>query len=213
MRLQALSLDNNQLTGVPEAITLLAGLRVINLRGNDLIAIPEEFLAQSRSSAQSILRYYTDWLTKPKRRLNEAKVLLVGEGRVGKTSLVNRMIDNEFHSDEKLSYQNGLNTALVKADPEAGVIAIWVTGNGATRRDFLNVIRGHFEHIHRSLKREVAEYVPIPGHPGIAPELYSDLLALRGSGRADVLQPQAQAALEREGIAGRRERHLARAEA
>jgi hypothetical protein len=53
------------------------------------------------------------------------------------------------------------DTALVKADPEAGVIAIWVTGNGATRRDFLNVIHGHFEHIHCSLKRDVAEFARV----------------------------------------------------
>ena len=44
----------------------------------------------------SLISYYIDHQTGPKRALNEAKLILVGQGNVGKTSLARRLIEGAF---------------------------------------------------------------------------------------------------------------------
>jgi internalin A len=83
-----------------------------------------------------------------------------------------------------LHYEPG-NEALVKADLEEGCIAIAVRGNAATQREFLAIIRNHFNHIHRTLARlEVKEMIPVPGHPHIFEE-YGYLLKLERKGKEE----------------------------
>ncbi|MGH3831939.1 MAG: leucine-rich repeat domain-containing protein [Pseudonocardiaceae bacterium] len=105
--LTTLDLDNNQLTEVPEWITSLAGLTELDLSGNQLSSLPDwlteltglEQLSVHRNplvspppeiaegGSQSILAFIharrqgssTQWVS---------KLLVVGEGGVGKTSLV-----------------------------------------------------------------------------------------------------------------------------
>ena len=50
--------------------------------------------------AGAILEYYFR-LRGGKRPLNEAKLILVGRGAVGKTSIVNRLVDNVFKDEKK----------------------------------------------------------------------------------------------------------------
>jgi len=57
------------------------------------------------------------------------------------------------------------NKALVKSDPEARRIYIWINGYNATRRGFLAVIRSHFEHIHSTISK-IAFEEKIPLYPG-----------------------------------------------
>lgn len=74
-------------------------------------------------------------------------------------------------------------TALVKADVEERKIYIWVNGNENMRRDFLSLIRGQFDSIHKSIsKLEAREKVPVPNHPEIEPIDYALLLALESNG-------------------------------
>ena len=62
------------------------------------------------------------------------------------------------------------NTALVKADIEDKKIYIWVGGKQDTRRDFLAIIRGEFDAIHKTIaKIEVTEKVPVPNVPEATP--------------------------------------------
>jgi internalin A len=82
--LQALYLDNNQLTDLPRALaTLLDGGLQLNVNDNPLHPPLPEIVARGDKALVAYLRSLEDALPQ-----YEAKLLLVGEGNVGKTSLV-----------------------------------------------------------------------------------------------------------------------------
>ncbi len=77
------------------------------------------------------------------------------------------------------------NRALVKADIEDRKIFIWVGGPEHSRRRFLEVIRSHFDSIHKTIPGLAAdEKVPLPSHPDIAVD-YKHLLRLEVKGIAE----------------------------
>jgi len=109
-QLRELNLSDNQLTALPESLRQLKSLARLFLHGNEALAIPAEVLgpiwidviANNAQPAKpsEILDYY--FRTRGGRRpLNEAKLILVGRGAVGKTSLVNRLLHNRFNKNEK----------------------------------------------------------------------------------------------------------------
>ena len=85
-----LYMEGNRLTALPPEIRQLAGLTVLDLRANPL-PIPPEILEVTHDPAR-IINYYFEHLAGDKRPLNEAKMLIVGQGGVGKTSLVKRLV-------------------------------------------------------------------------------------------------------------------------
>ncbi|MEI6430253.1 MAG: ADP-ribosylation factor-like protein, partial [Pseudanabaena sp. ELA607] len=90
----------NQITAITDAIKSLTKLQYLDLRGNP-ISIPRDLLAPSsgeyRPSARPILDYYFR-VQDPKKstQIYEAKILIVGEGGSGKTSLANKLIDPDY---------------------------------------------------------------------------------------------------------------------
>ncbi|MCI0691348.1 TIR domain-containing protein [candidate division KSB1 bacterium] len=110
MQLQQLDLSYNHLTVLPESLRQLKSLGLLFLHGNSALAIPVEVLGPTRenvfrkdaqlSDPSKILEYYFRMLG-GRRPLNEAKLILVGRGSVGKTSLVNRLLHNRFNKNEK----------------------------------------------------------------------------------------------------------------
>lgn len=90
-------LNGNQLMVVPAELAQLSKLEYFNLEGNPDLPIPPEIMAQI-SNPQAILDYLREQQTRP---LNEAKLILVGQGGVGKTSLVKRLVDNRFNPHEE----------------------------------------------------------------------------------------------------------------
>jgi internalin A len=109
-QLRQLDLSGNQLTALPEAMRHLRALEELFLHGNDALDLPAEVLGPQKvdsilwnvapAKASDILDYYFR-VRAGRRPLNEAKLILVGRGAVGKTSIVNRLVDNVFHPDEK----------------------------------------------------------------------------------------------------------------
>ena len=98
--LKQLDLGRNQLSTLPSEIKQLKNLEYLTLSGNNL-PIPPEILKKTNEPA-TILNYYFQHVdAKERRPLNEAKMLLVGQGSVGKTSLVKRLIEDKFDRDEK----------------------------------------------------------------------------------------------------------------
>ncbi|HYE64043.1 MAG TPA: GTP-binding protein, partial [Pyrinomonadaceae bacterium] len=109
-QLRTLDLSDNQLTELPESTRNLKSLEALYLHGNDALGLPSEVLGPTledialKSAQQAkpheILEYYFQ-VRSSRRPLNEAKLILVGRGAVGKTSLVNRLVHNKFEADEK----------------------------------------------------------------------------------------------------------------
>jgi internalin A len=97
-RLQHLDLHANQLTSLPHDMERLEHLQTLNLAENPL-AVPPEILAKSENPT-AVLTYFMEHLDGHKRPLNEAKMVLVGQGGVGKTSLVKRLVMDEFDRQE-----------------------------------------------------------------------------------------------------------------
>jgi internalin A len=108
-QLQNLSLPDNRLTELPESLRSLVSLKELYLHGNEALGIPPEILGPisqetavkniSTASPAAILAY--SFRTRRGRRpLNEAKLILVGRGGVGKTCLIKRLLHNTFDEQE-----------------------------------------------------------------------------------------------------------------
>ncbi|MEH2372732.1 COR domain-containing protein, partial [Nostoc sp.] len=106
--LTQLHLYSNQITQIPEAIESLAKLRKLDLRGNPLPISPE-ILGSSDNvgSVKDIFNYLQLLRSGEVRPLNEAKLLLIGQGSVGKTSLIERLIRDKY--DKNQPQTDGLN--------------------------------------------------------------------------------------------------------
>jgi internalin A len=108
-KLTRIDLNDNVIIALPEFLKSLPNLQAVFLHGNQQLGIPNEILGPtweevdqgaSPTKAQDVLSYYFRILT-DRQPLNEAKLILVGFGNVGKTSLVNRLIHNTFDPDSK----------------------------------------------------------------------------------------------------------------
>ncbi len=93
-------LRRNQLRTLPSEIGQLRKLVHLDLRDNKIPNLPPEILKQYFDGVQEIIAYYLKTLEGEK-KLNEAKVILVGDGTVGKTSLVQRMLYRRFDAHQQ----------------------------------------------------------------------------------------------------------------
>jgi len=93
--LSYLNLRINQIREL-SALTGLKNLRNLYLSGNPALLekIPSEIL-RDYNNPQRIIDYWLK-ITKGSRPLNEAKVVVVGQGSVGKTTLIEKIISGEF---------------------------------------------------------------------------------------------------------------------
>jgi len=109
--LKQLSLSNNQIEKIPEALETLPKLEKLDLRRNPLPISPEVLGPANRNedpgTPAAIFNYLRQLRSGEVRPLNEAKVLLVGQGSVGKTCLINRLIHNKYNPNEPQT--DGLN--------------------------------------------------------------------------------------------------------
>lgn len=102
--LEEMFLEENTLRRLPPSLKRLANLQRLCLHDNDGLKLPPEILGPRRSeevvptlnnAAADILRYYFRAQRGPTRPLGEAKLILVGEGEVGKTSIVRQLVGGE----------------------------------------------------------------------------------------------------------------------
>ncbi len=117
-QLQELGVSSNQLTALPESLGQLNQLQALDVSGNQLKTLPEWLWRLARSvslylednlplglpteiieshDSRKIADYYFRAVTPGARHaLNEFKLILVGRGGVGKTTLVHRLVRGKF---------------------------------------------------------------------------------------------------------------------
>jgi internalin A len=109
--LTKLDLSYNQIENIPECLETLPKLEKLDLRRNPLPISPEILgpanYWEKPGTPATIFNYLQKLRSGEVRPLNEAKVLLVGQGSVGKTSLINRLTHNKYNPNE--SQTDGLN--------------------------------------------------------------------------------------------------------
>ncbi len=149
MNLRFLNLAWNALTSLPPEIALLASLQSLDLRGISVtklpvgirqlkslrelhlnvsqLAIPPEIAAR-HDDPSTVLNYYFEHLEAETRPLNEAKLLLVGEGEVGKTSLVKRLVGADFDPDETQTEGISIRDWPIEVDEAEIRLNVWDFG-------------------------------------------------------------------------------------
>ncbi|MCC3438427.1 MAG: leucine-rich repeat domain-containing protein [Microcoleus sp. PH2017_05_CCC_O_A] len=109
--LTELELDNNKIEKIPECLETLPKLEKLDLRNNPLPISPEVLgpanWREKPGTPAAIFNYLRQLRSGEVLPLNEAKVLLVGQGSVGKTSLINRLTHNQYNPNQPQT--DGLN--------------------------------------------------------------------------------------------------------
>ena len=128
--LTTLDLRGNQLTSLPPEITKLINLTTLDLRENQL-PIPPETLANPED-VKAIFAAIAGLVSGE--RLNEAKMLVVGDGKVGKSSVVERLIHNTYNPHKETTLGVEINDEMkvvqseVKGEGEPVKLNIWDFG-------------------------------------------------------------------------------------
>ncbi|NUQ46249.1 MAG: leucine-rich repeat domain-containing protein, partial [Phycisphaerae bacterium] len=103
--LQGLDLSNNQLATLPKEIEHLKNLERLDLDNNPL---PAELIELANENPQAALAYAAE-LAGEGRAVREAKLVFVGEGKVGKTCLLRALMGKPFR---KLKSTAGVEVAI-----------------------------------------------------------------------------------------------------
>jgi internalin A len=134
--LTELSLVDNELASLPRSLRRLVNLKKLFLHGNERLGLPPDilgpfpewgFYTPGGSSPGDVLGYYfrTRGGSQP---LNEAKVILVGRGEVGKTSLVNRLVRGSFNLWENKTEGIAITNWPIRIGAEEITLHVWDFG-------------------------------------------------------------------------------------
>jgi len=150
--LKILALVETSISDFPKEFKNLKNLEILNLRNTSITNLPDE-IKDKADNAQAIINYYFENVYQVKesdvRPLKEVKVLLVGQGRVGKTSLVRYLVDNKPCNPEEPSthgiHRNKLKINVIEEktnQPQDVQLNIWDFGGQdiqhQTHQFFLN---------------------------------------------------------------------------
>jgi internalin A len=96
--------QGNPIADLPLEMRNLTKLETLDVSNCPNLNLPPEIVAKE-DSPQEILDYYFRSRTQPARPLNEAKVLVVGEAEVGKTSIIKQLLEiGDFDPNENTTH-------------------------------------------------------------------------------------------------------------
>ncbi len=110
-KLVLLDLHDNEIKAIPKELFQF-GMEInsskwksngINIMNNPLESPPFEIINQGHDAIKA---YYIS-LDDNSKELNELKIIFIGEGGAGKTSLIRRILDNQFNKNESMTH--GIN--------------------------------------------------------------------------------------------------------
>ncbi len=136
--LTALYLSKNQLKSLPPEIVKLTNLTALYLFANPMESPPPEIVKHGIWA----IRSYFKSLEAEKVALNEVKVLLVGDGGAGKTSLVKQLLGEEFDKYEPKTHGINIRDWKVEVGDKNITVHFWDFGGQeimhATHQFFLS---------------------------------------------------------------------------
>ncbi len=136
--LEKLYLKHNNLAELPIELCQLTNLKKFNLEENPITSPPLEIAAKG---IDSIRRYFSA-IRHEEQSLNEVKVLLVGEGAAGKTSLVKAVLGEAFNPNEDTTHGIRINSWRPESSSRPIKVNIWDFGGQeimhATHQFFLS---------------------------------------------------------------------------
>jgi internalin A len=124
--LRGLVISRNNLATLPPEIGRLTNLRTFDVRHNPL-PIPPEILEKKEEPA-TIINYYLQHQVGQKKPLNEAKMVLVGQAGVGKTSLVRRLMEDRFDPNENKTEGIDIRRWQAMVDDQETQLNVWDFG-------------------------------------------------------------------------------------
>ena len=124
--LEVLDLHTSSITTLPSSLIQLRHLTEINIDATPLEEVlPPEILKQS---AKEILRYFlAQQSDAPKQYFNEAKMIIVGQGHVGKSSVLNRLIQDTY-TDKKSTEGIDISAWYFNRNGENYKLNVWDFG-------------------------------------------------------------------------------------
>ena len=127
--LTLLNLSNNQITKIPEVLESLPELEKLDLRENPLPISPEILESSDEAdSIEKIFNYLRLLRSGDKPPLNEAKLLLIGQSNVGKTSLIERLIRNKYYKNQPQTDGLNIETWPIKVNTKKIRLNVWDFG-------------------------------------------------------------------------------------
>jgi small GTP-binding protein len=125
--LQSLDLSKNSLSEIPDSITRLQKLTRLVLKDNPITEPPLEVV---KEGIEAIRQYFKQIKTEGVDYLYEAKLLIVGEGGAGKTSLANKIINPNYQLCEEDSTKGieVLHWSFPRSDGNPFKVNIWDFG-------------------------------------------------------------------------------------
>jgi internalin A len=119
-KLAILYLDSNEIANIPMSFYRLNRLYLIGLFNNPITNNIAEI--HNNLSGQKLIGYFLEIQDEATKPLNEAKILVVGDERVGKTSVINRLLGNKHNTNQQSTFGIDIQRHTLKNDIK---INIW----------------------------------------------------------------------------------------
>ncbi|MEM7759096.1 MAG: COR domain-containing protein [Cyanobacteria bacterium P01_A01_bin.40] len=121
-----LSLNSNSLSILSLEIAKLSHLKRLYLENNNLTFPPE--IIKNYDNPITIINYYLSLQINQQKPLREAKMLLVGQGNVGKTCLKERLIRNDYDPTRNKTDGIDIEDWKIQVDDKELQVNIWDFG-------------------------------------------------------------------------------------